>query len=176
MTQGEWKWPALKGVRLYDPEDITKPNQVLRDFMLSLRQDSQITMSGLGTHVVHETEQGGIQHWAPEKVYVSAFFERRMYLPYQSIPGTRVGGSYLYLLVWLGPYMKGTVFHCGFQYPHAHKFRPTEMETAARMAYMQWARKLYELSNLPMIGEIVKFQPAASTRAERQIVQDVSQD
>lgn len=56
----------------------------------------------------------------------------------------KVDGDYLFLLVWIGNYHAGSIFHCAWQFPqHLHWPLPA-LEIAAFQTYRTIAMILYE--------------------------------
>ena len=128
------KWPTLRKARITD-----KSRGALRELAKSYR--SEIFLTGeYRTNLNFGRGKNG-------PFEVAAFFEREV----------RTDNGALYLLVWVGNYYDGAVFHCGWQYPHARLVDNEVLERVAVETYMDVAIRLYEYSDSVMDPEVEAF-------------------
>lgn len=110
------KWPTLKGAYLTD-ENVP----VLRRSAFGV-----IFLEGW-----YNTRLNSLHKGAAER---AVFFEHLH----------KVDGDYLFLLVWIGNYHAGSIFHCAWQFPQHLNWPLPALEIAAFKTYRTIAHILYE--------------------------------
>jgi hypothetical protein len=142
------KFPTLRNAIL-TPEKIKALQSTLTPY--SKHFFGKIIYFATGQHITHESKSGGIFSMGKEMTHPAISFEVQIYL-HDNVKGRK---RPLYLLVWVGGYTKGSIFHCGFQYPHNINFDKDDQDRAAKAVYHGIARFLYNEEIIDK--DIVKF-------------------
>lgn len=126
------KWPTLRGAYLTD-EAVTK----LRKYAFGV-----IFLEG-----EYNTRLNFDRSSATER---AVFFEHLH----------RVTGESIFLLIWVGNYHAGAIFHCAWQFPQVFHWKWRPLERAAIESYRSVALALY--GDGPMDSEVAAFLKATT--------------
>lgn len=79
----------------------------------------------------------------------------------------RVEGESIFLLIWIGNYHAGSIFHCAWQFPQMYHWNWLALERAAVRSYEQIARILYRGQEMdPEVKEFVNAGIGSEDDAE----------
>ncbi len=56
----------------------------------------------------------------------------------------KVDGEHIFLLIWIGNYHNGCIFHCAWQFPQMHHWNWDSLEKAALGSYKRIAEIMYK--------------------------------
>ena len=124
----KYRFPTLRKLILSD-EICFELEQKLHPY--SKHSFGKIIYFAKGKHITHEGPNGGIFAQGEEKIHNAISFEVQT----QVFDDVKKRMSTIYLLVWMGGYTKGSVFHCAWQYPHTISFNKKSLDDVARDIY-----------------------------------------
>lgn len=132
-----FKFPTLRGL-IFTPEKL----EFIKNKFLPYTkfEFGKIIYFAQGEHITHESKSGGIFSMGEKKIHPAISFEVQIYI-YDEVKKRK---RPMYLLVWLGGYTKGAIFHCGWQYPRNINFNQEELGRAAKAVYKGVVEEMFE--------------------------------
>jgi hypothetical protein len=127
MRGGAVKWPTLRGAYLN------------KDNILSLRKTAWgvVFLEGPYNTLLNFDNKDSLE--------CAVFFEHLI----------KVDGDALFLLIWVGNYHAGAIFHCAWQFPQCTAWPQRGLEYGAKRVYRQVANILYGTN--PKDPEVEEF-------------------
>lgn len=144
----KFKFPTLRQLVLTD-EKVAEIEAKLYPY--SKHDFGKIIYFAKGKHITHEGPNGGIFSTGKEMTHNAISFEVQTTV----FDVWRQRKRTLYLLVWMGGYTKGSVFHCGWQYPHQISFSDEDLNNTAKNIYKDLVKIFY--NNEVIDKDILKF-------------------
>jgi hypothetical protein len=148
MKPEVFKFPTLRGLVLSDAK-VIEISEKLAPY--TLLECGKTICFAKGRHITHEGPNGGIFSMGEKKEHNMISFE------IQTKAFDKVKGKTrpMYLLVWVGGYTKGAIFHCGWQYPHAINFDQQELFDKSKEIFKELVNIFY--NNQISDKEILNF-------------------
>ena len=139
MKQSIFKFPTLRNMVLTD-EKVSELGELLKPY--TKYSFGKIIYFAKGKHITHESKNGGIFSMGQAKEHNAISFEVQTSV-YDEVKGKK---RPLYLLVWVGGYTKGAVYHCGWQYPHYNNFSELDCHNQAKSIFAELVKIFYNNS------------------------------
>lgn len=148
------KWPTFRGGML-DDKNFEEICGWLEDLLnqegLLPKSQCKVIFYSQGSQYVRESANGGfLNGGGMRNRYNCISFELQFRLRKKSGVSSQV-----YLIVWVGGYGKGSIMHCGWQFPHMNDYHVEDLEKAAMKVYPAIARLVY--NGRPMDRDVIKF-------------------
>ena len=148
MKPQVFKFPTLRGLVLTDAK-LAEISEKLAPY--TALDCGKTICFAKGKHITHEGPNGGIFSMGEMKNH------NMFSLEIQTKAFDKEKGKVrpVYLLVWVGGYTKGAIFHCGWQYPHAINFDQQELFDKSKEIFKELVNIFY--NNQISDKEILNF-------------------
>jgi hypothetical protein len=151
------KWPTFRGAMLDDKtfENIASLLEgILEQEGKFPRTQRKLIYVAKGKQYVRESSNGGfVNGGGTRNCYNCLSFELEFKMP--KCKDGKITQGNIYLIVWVGGYGKGSIMHCGWQFPHSENYDPYLLEQAALQTYYAIASLIYD--GRPLDKEVEKF-------------------